>query len=986
MEHEQPAKITDNTNTLVLIDGNAMVHRAFHALPEDLTTKSGEVVNATLGFASMLLRVLTEVRPAYIAVTFDRPSPTFRHLDYKEYKAHRLALPDNMRPQFGRIRQLVSALNIPIYELDGYEADDVLGTLALQATAEDLATTIVTGDMDTLQLVTPTVKVMATRRGLTDIVIYDEAAVETRFGVTPEHIPDWKALTGDTSDNIPGVPGIGEKTATKLLQTYGDLDGVLAHTAELPKRQQQLLTDFADQARKSKWLATIVTDAPVQLDREACRTHDFDREIVLNLFRELEFHSLIERVNRIGPGNETVEHPQPQRMRNGDLVPVDIETALPRMITPLRPRSPVSPAENDDGTAQLAMFDLPPVDDEPEVAPQRTVIGGPPDTTTVVVTDATMLDVLVASLRQVGRFVFDVETDSVDEMTAQVVGISLAAVQGEAYYIPIGHITTPKGEEPGRQLDFALVRDKIGPLLADPTIKKIAHNAKFDMSVLAQHGMEFQGVDFDTMVAAYLIDPGRRGLGLKEQAFEMLGIIMTNIAQLIGTGQKQITMAQAPIRPAADYAGADADMTLRLVAPLTAKLKELDLWELFTTIEMPLVPVLARMERAGILVDPAILSRMAGELAEQIGALEQAIYSAVGHQFNINSVKQLGEVLFGELKLPAGRKTKSGGYSVDADTLENLQGAHPALDNLLEYRSLVKLKSTYVDGLRELINVNDHRIHTSFNQTIASSGRLSSSNPNLQNIPVRTENGRRIRRAFVAAEGCNLLAADYAQIELRILAHITREPALVEAFEADEDIHRVTGSRLYGVPPEEITKDQRRMAKTVTYAIIYGQSPFGLARTAGMPQDEARRFIQTFEESFPRVKEYVRQTIQQVRSEGYIQTLLGRKRFMPGLLNLPVAQRQAAEREAINMPIQGTNADIIKLAMIKLDAALLDLKLQTRMILQVHDELVFDVPDEELDLAASLVRAHMEGALELSVPLKVEVKVGRDWYSAEPVE
>lgn len=978
----------DPDHTLVLIDGNAMVHRAFHALPEDLTTKSGEAVNATLGFTSMLLKILADQQPHFIAVAFDRPTPTFRHVEFQAYKAQRPSMPDLMRPQFRRIREVVAAFNIPIYEVDGFEADDVLGTLARQAAERHLQTLIVTGDLDTMQLVGPHVRVLAARKGISDISLYDEDAVLTRYGVEPTRIPDWKALTGDTSDNIPGVPGIGAKTATKLLQTYDTLEGVLAHAAELPPRQRQMLTENADQARKSKWLATIVTDAPVTLDLSAARTHDFDRAHVREIFRELEFHSLVDRLTNLPGKSDGNTSDGNTKATKGD---EDHENWVADQVIGGEPERGVTTAgaaaamdEEPTAETQLALFALEPLPEE-DGLPAPAMLAGAPDTHTTLVTDETTLAVLARSLARAGSFAFDVETDATDPTQAGLVGISLAMGQGEAFYIPVGHVATPAGEPPGRQLDLATVQEHLAPIFADATLTKVAHNGKYDMLVLGRHGMPVANLTCDTMVAAYLTDPGRRGLGLKEQAFEILGIVMTPITELIGTGSKQITMAQVAPRVAANYAGADADMTWRLVEPLQQKLYELDLWRLFTEVEMPLVPVLMRMEEAGILVNPAVLHDMAGTLAEQIAALELAIYDAVGHQFNINSTKQLGEVLFGELKLPTGRKTKTG-YSVDAEVLENLRGAHPALDNLLEYRTLLKLKSTYVDGLRELINPLDHRIHTSFNQTVASSGRLSSSNPNLQNIPIRTEVGRRIRRAFVAAPGCMLLAADYAQVELRILAHITREPALLAAFDADEDIHRVTASRLYGVPPEDVTKDQRRMAKTVTYAIIYGQSPFGLARTAGMAQDEARHFIQTFEASFPRVKDYVRTTLHHVRTAGYVQTLLGRKRFIPNLLNLPRMQREAAEREAINMPIQGTNADVIKLAMIGLDAALTDLKLGTRMILQVHDELVFEVPDDEMDLAASLVRAHMENAMQLSVPLKVEVKAGRDWYSTEPLE
>jgi DNA polymerase-1 len=490
---------------------------------------------------------------------------------------------------------------------------------------------------------------------------------------------------------------------------------------------------------------------------------------------------------------------------------------------------------------------------------------------------------------------------------------------------------------------------------------------------------------FDTMVAVYLLNPGRRNIGLKEQAFEQLGVIMQPISDLIGTGKQQITMERVPIRAAAEYAGADADMTLRLLRHLEPILQERGLEPLMRDVEAPLVPVLAQMELAGFRVDAEFLRRMAGDLDEQLKALEQRIYDEVGHQFNIKSTKQLAEVLFDQLKLPRSRKTKTG-YSVDAEVLEGLRGTHAVPDLILEYRQLSKLKSTYVDGLLELINPNDHRVHTSFSQTTAATGRLSSSNPNLQNIPVRTEVGRRIRRAFLADEGTYLLTADYSQIELRILAHITREPALVAAFENDEDIHTATASQLFKVPLGEVTKDQRRLAKTVNFAVLYGQSAFGLAGTTGMTNAEAAEFIRNYEATFPRVREYVQSTLAQANTLGYVQTLLGRKRYMPDMATLPMVQRQAAQREAINMPIQGTNADMIKIAMVRLQNELASMKLGARMILQVHDELVLETPDPEVDVVSEAVRAAMVGAMTLSVPVKVEMKIGRNWYEVEPFE
>jgi DNA polymerase-1 len=534
-------------------------------------------------------------------------------------------------------------------------------------------------------------------------------------------------------------------------------------------------------------------------------------------------------------------------------------------------------------------------------------------------------------------------------------------------------------------LPLAYVLDKLRPVFEDVAIAKYAHNAKYDMLVMARHGITVRGLSFDTMVGVYLTDPGKRGLGLKDQAFQRLGIVMTPISQLIGSGSKMISMAQVPIRVAADYAGADADMTLRLVEPVRNELQRLNLLDLFYNVEMPLLPVLLKMEMYGVALDANFLHEFDTELIKQIHALEHEIYDAVGHQFNINSTKQLGEILFGELKLPSGKKTKTG-YSVSADVIDGLRGKHPMVDHLLDYRQLAKLKSTYVDGLLALMEPVSGRVHTSFNQTVASSGRLSSSNPNLQNIPVRTEVGRQLRRAFIADPSYMLLTADYSQFELRILAHITHEPRLVEAFSKDEDIHTITAASLFNVPVPEVTKDQRRLAKTVVYAVLYGQSAFGLAQITGMSNSEASEFIKRYHETFPNIKSYVDSTLNQAHKQGYVNTLYGRKRFFPDMQTVPHNERQALEREAINMPIQGGNADLIKIAMIRIQHALEEKRMKTRMILQVHDELVFEVAVEEMERVRRLIKAMMEGVAQLDVPIKVEMKVGKNWYEAEPTE
>ena len=816
----------------------------------------------------------------------------------------------------------------------------------------------------------------APRRG--DFEYFDVAAVEAKYGFAPPKLVDYKSLVGDTSDNIPGVPGIGQKTATKLIEQYGTLEGILAHREELPARTAAALTEHEAQAIQSKHLATIVTDAPIQLKLEEARALHYDPNRVLQLFRALEFYSLVDRL---------------PRSADSDVAPA---AAPPAPSAPAGQPAPDTDAP--DVAAQLSLFEEselqalaeegttpPPAAAPPLVAPfERAQVSGLAITNTLVIDTPDGLDVLAHALATSPIFALDLETDSTNELHAHIVGISLSMGRGEAYYIPLGHIQMPDGAAPGRQLATADVLERLRPVLCDPTVGKAAHNAKFDLMVLARHGVWVEGLRCDTMVAAYLLNPGRRGLGLKDQGFEVLNVVMTPITDLIGTGKQQISMAQVPIGPAAQYAGADAEVTFRLMERLEPQLRARSLDGLFRDIEMPLIPVLMRMELAGILVDPEFLRRMKRELDEQIKALEQEIYAAVGHQFNINSTKQLAEVLFVELKLPSTRKTKTG-YSVDADTLDNLTGQHPMVDLVREFRQLAKLKSTYVDGLLELMDPEDHRVHSSFNQTVASTGRLSSADPNLQNIPIRTEVGRRIRRAFLADPGCYLLTADYSQIELRILAHITGEPALMEAFARDEDIHAATAARLFNVPLSEVTPDQRRLAKTTNFAVLYGQSAFGLSRVTNLTRAEAVEFIRNYDATFPLVREYTQSTLHQARTQGYVQTLMGRKRFLPDMAQLPPQLRQQTEREAVNMPIQGTNADMIKIAMVRLQQQLEAHRLRARMILQVHDELVLEVPDAEMDQARTLVREAMEGAMPLRVPVKVEMKAGRNWYEVQPL-
>jgi DNA polymerase-1 len=919
---------------LVLIDGHALAYRAYFALASSgFHTRSGEPTHAVYGFALMLLVVWDECKPDYMAVTFDT-GETFRHKQYAEYKATREKAPEDMDSQMERIWQMVKAFNLPVFTADNFEADDVLGTLARQASQAGVETIIVTGDRDAFQLVSPAVKVLISGRSFSDRELYDEARVEQRYGLPARQLVELKGLAGDTSDNIPGVKGIGEKGGVKLLHKYGSLEGIYEHLDELPDGQRARLEAGREEAFLSRALSRIMTDVPgCELDLAACRTRDFDRDQVLRLFQELEFRSLYDRI----PGREPK---QAEKQAGGNLFGVQM------------PMFQAAEPADEAGPAQAAL-----APDGAQVAYQ-------------IVATPEALERLVEQLGGADWLVFDVETTSTDAVAADLVGIALTDAPGRGYYLPVS--------------DLASQISPLRPLFEAGRLKKIAHNAKYDLTVLIRHGLEAHGPLFDTMLAAWLIDPGG-SLGLKHLAWTRLGVEMTEITELIGTGKGQITMADVPVEQAAPYACADVDMTARLVEGLTQELQERGLWSLFNDVEMPLVPVLTDMELTGIRVDVGVLREMSQQLEERLRDSEREIQDMVGYNFNINSTQQLSDALFIKLALPTDglRKTKSGHYSTAADVLEALRGRDEVIDLILEQRQLSKLMSTYVDALPQLVNPRTGRIHTSFNQTGAVTGRISSSNPNLQNIPIRTELGREVRRAFVAEEGCKLIAADYSQVELRIMAHIARDPGLLSAFQRGEDIHTATAATVLGIPAEEITKDQRRIAKEVNFGLSYGQSPFGLAQTTGMSQQEARDFIQTYFEKYPGVRNYIDHTKRQAARQGYVETLLGRRRYFPNLDKMRGPERGRAEREAINMPIQGTAADIIKIAMVGLHRALRERGLRTRMLLQVHDELVLEAPDEEVDAVIPLVRDVMCSAYELDAPLKVDVEIGHNWLEME---
>jgi len=893
---------------LLLFDGNALVHRAFHALPPLTVSRTGEMVNAVHGFASTLLKVVNELKPSHWAIAFDRPTPTFRHEIFEEYKAQRPKAPEELVSQIKRVHQLADAFCLPSFEIDGYEADDILGTLSRQASQQGIDTIIVTGDNDMLQTVSPKVRVLAPRRTFSDTVIYDETGVQQKYGIAPGQLSDLKALTGDPSDNIPGVPGIGDKTAARLLQQFGSLEGIYAHIEEVtPDKLRASLRDHKAHAFQNKELVTLVTEVPISLNLDTCQVSAYDRSQVVELFHELEFAKLLSRL--------------PEEMQR-------TSTIVPSQVTAKRNYQ--------------------------------------------IVNSEQALDKLIAQLAAAKEFAIDLETSSKEAVATELVGISLSSAPGEAFYIPVGHRTL----SPIVQLSLSQVTARLKPLLEDGKIHKIAQNGKFDMTVLAEYGIKLQNLGFDTMIAAYLL--GEKPLGLKVLAFNKLGIEMTPITDLIGKGAKQVSMAMTEIEQAADYACADADITLRLKNRLEPELHQQGLWQLFSEVEMPLVPVLVAMERNGVALDTELLRDMSHNMGKEMLRLEAEVYNSLGYRFNINSSQQLSRILYEELRLPTARKTKSG-YTTDAAALEELKGTHPIIELVLQYRQLAKLKSTYTDAFPALINPKTGRVHTSFNQTGTTTGRLSSSEPNLQNIPIRSELGGKIRQAIIAQPGWYLLSADYSQIDLRALAHISQDPELVDTFLRDEDVHTFIASRVFNVPPDEVTPDMRRVAKTVNFGVIYGMSDYGLEQATDFSREEAARFIASYFEKYPGVQGYIEATKKQARELGYVQTVLGRRRYIPEI-NSPNRQiREAAERMAINMPVQGTSADIIKIAMVELHREMEKRGLRSKMILQVHDELVFEIPPEELDLMKELVSKIMPDALKLSVPLKIDIKIGKNW-------
>ena len=918
--------------TIYLLDGHALAYRAFFALMNAgsrFRTRSGEPTAGTYGFTNILLRIIEKDHPEYLAVAFDT-GKTFRHEMYKEYKATREKMPEDLVPQIKRIRMLVDTFNIPRLEMEGYEADDVLGSVANLAVKEGFGVKIITGDRDLLQLVNDRIIVNLSGAKMSDAKDYLRADVKESLGVFPEQVVDYKALIGDTSDNIPGIKGIGPKTADRLLEEYPHLDDVYANLEKITGRTKTLLEGGKESAYLSYDLAKIKTDLPIKIKFDQARTSEVDIDKVVALFKELEFRSSVDRVKKIF---HVVD-------------PIGSDSSQPDLFSTSSQPVDITIDSNYDLDVRL-------VDSEKKLAELTQV------------------------LEKAEYLSFDTETTSTDPMLADLVGISVSCEPGTAYYIPVGH----KTEEP--QLSLDTIRAALNPLFMKDALKKVGHHLKYDCIVLMNHGFVIKPLFFDTMIAAWLLDPASHRLGLKLLADIELGISMTHIEELIGSGKNQLSMANIPAEKVAAYAAADAEVPLKLMQVFKKRLEKNYLWDVFEKIEMPLVLVLINMERNGIGIDKHFFKEYSNTLSTRMREIEKEIYQILGYPININSTQQLSKALFTDLALKnpdPSNKTKSGHYSTSASVLEAMRGQHKMVDLVLEYRELSKLVSTYLDALPKQVNPRTNKIHTSFSQTGSVTGRLASSNPNLQNIPTRTELGHRVRQGFIAEKGNILISVDYSQIELRVVAHMSQDQAMLEAFRKGMDIHAATAAAIYNVPIEEVTKDQRRHAKAINFGLIYGMSAFGLSRSTDLTLAEAENFVKTYFERFPSVKAYLDSIRKQAASEGYVETLLGRRRYFPNLSHPANAQIKAREeREAINAPVQGTAADIMKIAMINLEPAIQKANLQAKMLIQVHDELVLECPEGEKQDTIDLVKKIMENAYHLDIPLSTDARFGSNW-------
>jgi DNA polymerase-1 len=912
---------------LILVDGSSYLYRAFHALPP-LTNSKGKPTGAVKGVINMMRRLQKDYPQSTHVVVFDAKGKTFRDDMYADYKANRPPMPDDLRLQIEPIHKIIEAMGMPMLVIEGVEADDVIGTLAVQATAAEQPVVISTGDKDIAQMVNEHISMENT---MTNTVM-DRAGVIEKFGIPPELIIDYLALLGDKSDNIPGVPGVGEKTALGLLQGIGGLDAIyenLDKVADLAfrgaKTMAPKLEEHREQAYLSYKLATIKTDVDMPLAIDQLQNSAADKGELLALFKEMEFKTWIKELDSDEPIQST---------------PIDAESVEGAAVA-----KPQAPAEKD----------------------YQTLL------------TQSQLDTWIGKIKAAELVAIDTETTSLDYMQALLVGVSIAVKPGEAAYIPFGHdyLGAPK------QLDKDAVLAQLKPILEDPSIKKVGQNLKYDMSVLAQHGIQLAGLAFDTMLESYVLDSVATRHDMDSLADHYLDETTTSFSDVAGKGATQLTFNQVALEQAAPYACEDADITLRLHEALWPQVaKHPSLVNVFTDIELPLLPVLSKIERNGALVDGTQLFHQSAELAERLAELETQAWDLAGQQFNLASPKQLGEILFEKLEIPVLKKTAKGAPSTKEEVLQELALDYPLPKVLLEHRGLAKLKSTYTDKLPTMINSLTQRIHTSYHQAGTATGRLSSSDPNLQNIPVRTAEGRRVRQAFVAPQDSRVVAADYSQIELRIMAHLSEDPSLLSAFAAGEDIHRATAAEVFAVTKDKVTSDMRRNAKAINFGLIYGMSAFGLARQLNIGRKQAAEYIELYFERYPGVQNYMNTIRHTAAEQGYVETVFGRRLYLPEINSRNGMRRQAAERTAINAPMQGTAADIIKLAMIQVDDWLQSSNLQSRMIMQVHDELVLEVPSSELDRVRQGLTDLMENAVSLLVPLVVDIGVGDSWDEA----
>jgi len=968
---------------LCLVDGSSYVFRAYHAV-RGLSNSKGMSTNALFGYLNMLIKLLDELKPVYAAVVLDSIGPTFRKEMYPAYKAHRPPVPEELKEQLPYIEPLTLAMGVPCIRAEGFEADDVIATLAKRGEEQCLEVLILSSDKDLMQLIGPNVTLYDTMKDRR----IGAAEVIEKFGVGPDGLGDLLAIMGDASDNVPGVHGIGPKGAAKLLAQFGSLEAILDSVDKVKSpREQQALRMSRDDALLSRKLVALRFDAPVAARPEQLVPMDKDVPKLRELFGLFEFRT---HLKKLLPGSQPptspaqagsgLTPPSPAlRSAQGELGGEGTETVGPQRKVPgalgLPFRAPEKRKEEGPGLLVPPYPALPHEGGGDVSAAALTWV----DTTLrmplpVVVTEPKQLVELVHAMAAAGRAAVDTETTSVNPAGAELVGISVCVDPSKVFYIPVGHA----GDGAGKQLSLGYVRDALSPLLADPAIGKIGQHFKYDTVVLWNHGFPVAGLAFDTMLASYLLDPGRGSHGLDALAMDILGIRTISYKEVTSRSGVQVRFDLVPIADAARYSGEDAWATLLLEEKLRQRIEAKGMLSLLVDVELPLSDVLARMEQTGVAIDSAALDELSKDFGSRIARLEQEIVELAGTSFNVNSPKQLAEILFERLHLPVVKKTKTG-PSTDQDVLEELLSEHPLPEKVLAYRTLAKLRSTYVDVLPTLVLPRTGRIHTSFNQAVTATGRLSSSDPNLQNIPVRGEEGIKIRKAFIPAPGRKFLSADYSQVELRILAHLSGDPGLTQAFQRGEDIHSRTASEIFQVLPGMVTPDMRRVAKTINFGVIYGMSPNRLAREQKIPLAQARAFVDAYFARYRKIKEFLDACVQEGSEKGYVETILKRRRYLPELQSKNNQVRSSGERMAINTPVQGGAADVVKIAMIRLDKEIRDRGLDAAMVLQVHDELVLEVAPEQAEEVSALVRETMEGAFKLSVPLKVDIEVGDNW-------